>query len=501
MPYDLRDHRALRVDTFIQTERAASPAAPPATGAEPPLVVDLDGTLVRSDLLVESFLALLSAAPGRALAALWALRRGKAAFKAAVADHAAVEASTLPYDADVLAAVRAARADGRETVLASASDVRLVQAVAAYLNLFDVVLGSETGTNLAGSRKADALAARYGEGGFDYVGDHPVDRTVWARARRAFVARPSARFARRLAREGVEVEPLGARRPAGRAHLRALRPHQWLKNALIFAPPLAGHAPLSALLACLAAFVSFSLCASSVYVLNDLLDISSDRDHARKRRRPFASGDVPLLHGALMAPLLLLAAAAVGAFLPVRFLLVLAGYFALTLSYSLGLKRLVMIDVVTLACLYGARLLAGSAASDVTLSHWLEALAVFLFLSLALVKRLAELVDRISAGKGDPAGRGYRLSDLPMVEAMAASAGFVAVVVLALYLNSPDVGVLYRYPHRLWLICVVVLYWVSRMLITAHRGEMHDDPVVYAVRDRASQVCGLVCAVVVGASL
>ena len=497
LPHDLRDHRALRVDTSIQTGRAA----PAAAGAGPPLVVDLDGTLVRSDLLVESFLALVSAFPGRALAALWALRRGKAAFKAAVADHAAVEAATLPYDEDVLAAVRAARAEGRPTVLASASDVRLVRAVAAHLDAFDAVLGSEPGTNLAGERKADALAARYGEGGFDYVGDHPVDRAVWTRARRAVVVRPSARFARRLEREGLAVEPLGVRRPALRPHLRALRPHQWLKNALIFAPPLAGHAPPPALLACLLAFVSFSLCASSVYVLNDLLDLASDRDHARKRRRPFASGDVPLAHGALMAPLLLLAAVAVGAFLPGRFLMVLAGYFALTLSYSLGLKRLVMIDVVTLACLYGARLLAGSAASDVLLSHWLEALAVFLFLSLALVKRLAELVDRIAAGKGDPAGRGYRLSDLPMVEAMAAASGFVAVVVLALYLNSPDVGVLYRYPHRLWLICVVVLYWVSRMLITAHRGEMHDDPVVYAVRDRASQVCGLLCAAVVACAL
>ncbi|MBE7216952.1 MAG: UbiA family prenyltransferase [Caulobacteraceae bacterium] len=491
------------MDSFAEPERAApaAPAAAAASASGPPLVVDLDGTLIRSDLLVESFLSLLSARPLQALRCLGALRRGKAAFKAALADHALVDAHTLPYDPAVLALVQAARAEGRSTVLASASDARYVRQVAEHLGGFDAVLGTEGDANLSGPAKADALAALYGERGFDYVGDHAVDAPVWRRARRAYVKAPGPRLRRRLQREGLVAEPVGERGARARAWLKALRPHQWLKNALVFLPPLAGHAFGAPLLACVAAFVAFSLCASSVYLLNDLLDLRADREHARKRRRPFASGDAPLLQGLLLAPLLLIGAVAIGVFLPPRFLLVLAGYFTLTLAYSLGLKRIVMIDVVTLACLYGARLLAGSAASDVPLSHWLEALSVFLFLSLALVKRSAELVDRIQAGKGDPSGRDYRLSDLPMVEAMGAAAGFTAVLVLALYLNSPDVDALYRRSHRLWLICVVVLYWVCRMLMKAHRGEMHDDPVVFAVRDRASLVCGAVCAAVVASAL
>ena len=474
-----------------------------ATAREPPLVVDLDGTLIRSDLLVESYLSLLGADPRAAVAALGALRDGKAAFKARIADAATVDVATLPFDEDVLALVRAARAAGRETHLASASDHRYVEAVAAHLGLFDGAEGSRDGRNLSGREKADMLAGRFGERGFDYVGDAAVDAAVWSRARTAYAVAPSARLKRRLAREDLTVQPVGASRGAARALLKAMRPHQWLKNLLVFAPLAAGHDfALLAGVRALAAFVAFSLVASSVYLLNDLLDLRSDREHARKRLRPFASGRAPLLPGALLAPVLLLAGAAVSAFLPWRFGAALAGYYVLTLAYSFQLKRVMTVDVIALACLYGARLVAGGYATDTPLSPWLEALAVFLFLSLALVKRAGELADRIASGRGDPAGRGYRLGDLPMVEGMAAAAGYVAVLVLALYFNSAAVGALYAKPHRLWLICVVVLYWVSRMLMKAHRGEMHDDPLVFATRDPASQVCGVIAAgALVAASL
>ncbi len=470
---------------------------------EPPLVVDLDGTLIRSDLLVESFLALLGADPGAALRALGALQGGKAAFKAALADRAVVDVTTLPFDEDVLALVRAARAQGRETHLASASDHRYVAAVAAHLGLFDGAEGSAGGRNLSGEAKAQALAARFGEGGFDYVGDAAVDVAVWGRARTAYVVAPSARLSRRLARADLAPRSVGRREGGVRPYVRAMRPHQWLKNALVFAPLLAGHAfTPGAFASSAAAFVAFSLVASSVYLLNDLLDLRSDREHARKRLRPFASGRASPLHGALLAPVLLLAGAAVAFALPWRFGAALAGYYALTAAYSFALKRVMTVDVIALACLYGVRLVAGGYATNTPLSPWLEALAVFLFLSLALVKRAGELADRLAAGRGDPAGRGYRLSDLPVVVSMAAASGYLAVLVLALYFNSPAVEVLYAKPHRLWLICVVVLYWVSRMLMKAHRGEMHDDPLVFAVRDRASLVCGAVAAAaVVGANL
>ncbi len=469
----------------------------------PPLVVDLDGTLIRSDLLVESYLSLLGADPRGALSALGALRHGKAAFKARIADTAIVDVTTLPFDEDVLALIRMARAEGRETHLASASDHRYVAAVAEHLGLFDGAEGSQGGRNLSGREKADTLAARFGERGFDYVGDAAVDAAVWSRARTAYAVAPSAKLSRSLKRQGIAAEPVGVRRGGARALLKAMRPHQWLKNLLVFAPMAAGHDfSLPTAARAVAAFVAFSLVASSVYLLNDLLDLRNDREHARKRLRPFASGRAPLVHGAVLAPALLVAGAAIALFVPWKFGAALAGYYALTLAYSFWLKRVMTVDVIALACLYGARLVAGGYATDVPLSPWLEALAVFFFLSLALVKRAGELADRIAAGRGDPAGRGYRLSDLPMVEGMAAASGYVAVLVLALYFNSQDVGALYAKPHRLWLICVVVLYWVSRMLMKAHRGEMHDDPIVFAVRDRASQLCGAIAgAALVAANL
>ncbi len=485
-------------DLVEDTALAADGGAP----VGPPLVVDLDGTLIRTDLLVESFLSLAGADPRDAMRAIFALRHGKAAMKAAIADAALIDVATLPFDEAVLAFIAEQRAIGRPVVLASASDRRYVEAVAEHLGLFDTVLGSEGGVNLSGVRKADRLVALYGEGGFDYIGDAAVDCEVWSRARRAYAKAPSKGLARTIARKGVAAETIGERSGGLRHYIKALRPHQWLKNVLVFAPALGAHAfSMLSLLACVAAFVSFSLCASSVYLLNDLLDLRNDRDHARKRKRPFASGAVPLAHGILMVPALLLIAVGIGAFLPFKFLLGLMAYWVLTTSYSFKLKRVVMIDVIVLACLYGARILAGSLATGIALSPWLGALSVFVFTSLALIKRCTELVDRIAAGKGDPKGRGYQLADLPILEAMAAAAGFVAVLVLALYLNSPDVNHLYRYPHRLWLLCVVVLYWISRILIKAHRGEMHDDPVVFAVRDRVSQICGLISVAVVGFSL
>jgi 4-hydroxybenzoate polyprenyltransferase len=462
-----------------------------------PLVVDLDGTLIRSDLLVESFLVLLSEKPLAALKTLGALRKGKSALKASLADQATLDFATLPFDEEVLAFIVAARAEGRSVHLASASDDRYVQAVAEHLGLFDSAIGSHTSRNLSSSEKAEHLVRVFGEGGFDYLGDCKADLKVWARARRAYYKPLSGGVMRRLRKSGVESECVGTRHLHLKAYIRAVRPHQWMKNVLIFAPVVAAHAFGPQLLAALAAFISFSLCASSVYLLNDLLDLKSDREHARKRKRPFASGRALLAHGAVLAPLLLFASVAIAVFLPPKFQLVLAGYYGLTLAYSFWLKRKMMVDVIALACLYGARLVAGSAATGIELSRWLEALAIFLFLSLALVKRSTELTDRLQAGKGDPGGRGYKLTDLPIVEAMAAASAYTAVLVLALYLSSPDVGALYSHPHRLWALCVILLYWIGRILMKAHRGEMHDDPVVYAVRDRVSQICGVLFGVVV----
>jgi 4-hydroxybenzoate polyprenyltransferase len=277
--------------------------------------------------------------------------------------------------------------------------------------------------------------------------------------------------------------------------MRTLRAHQWLKNLLVFAPALAAHRP-DALPTGILAFISFSLCASSMYILNDLVDLRNDRAHPRKRLRSFAAGRIPIVHGVALVPVLLLGSLLVTLFLPAEFALVVTTYFILTCAYSLDLKRRMLVDVVALACLYGSRLLAGSSATGIPLSPWLLAFALFLFFSLALVKRCAELVDNLEKGKGDPKGRGYRLDDLQILGSMATASGYVSVLVLALYINSDAVSKLYPHPDRLWLNCILLLFWVSRMIMITHRGGMRDDPLVFAATDRVSQLILLGCAIV-----
>lgn len=467
-------------------------------GALPVLAVDLDGTLIRSDLLWETLLDRLAHDPRDALAALARLPAGRAALKARLAGDTALDVAHLPYRAEVLDLIAAHRAAGGRVALVTASDIRLAEAVAAHLGCFDEVHGSTPDRNLKGPAKAAFLAGRFGAGGFDYAGDSRADLAVWGRARQAVTvgAGPALRRAAEVAAPGaLHLAP-----PTGRwrGHLKALRPHQWLKNLLVFLPALAAHAtdPAVWAAACLA-FVAFSLTASSVYVLNDLLDLGPDRAHPRKRRRPFASGAVPLVHGLAMAPGLLAAAVAVAlAALPPVFLLVLAGYYALTLAYSLWIKRKLVADICALAGLYTARIMAGAAATGVMLSPWMLAFSGFLFLSLAAVKRQAELVDGIARGRDRAAGRAYQAGDLPIVAAMAIASGFLSVLVLALYIASPEVRALYPRPEILWAACPVLLYWISRTVMLAHRGRMTDDPVIYAVRDRVSLACGAAMAAV-----
>lgn len=468
-----------------------------STAPKPPLVVDLDGTLIKGDLLAQSFFALLSARPLRAMAALAALLRGRAAFKAAVAAEASIDCNTLPFNPELLALVRAERARGRAIYLASASDRRIVGAVASALGLFDGIFASEGKTNLAGAAKAKALCDAFGEGGYDYAGNARVDMPVWNSARAVWVAGADARLQRQILARFPEARIVD---PAQRRlvdDLRTLRVHQWLKNLLIVVPAATAHRfmPATALMLALAV-LSFSFCASSAYLANDLLDLGNDRAHARKRDRPLASGSVPLGHALALMPALLVLAVALAWPLPRDFLALLVAYYVLTMGYSLVLKRKLIVDVVTLACLYGMRLAAGAVAVAVPLSPWFVAFSVFFFLCLALVKRCTEIADRIVKGDGDPKGRGYIQRDLPMLEAMAAGTGYVAIMIFALYINSPAVTALYRSPQDLWAICLVLFYWISRVLLLTHRGEMHDDPVVFAATDLKSLACGALVVVI-----
>lgn len=457
------------------------------------LVVDLDGTLMRGDLLHESTLKLAQRRPVLLpLLPLW-LAGGKARLKQRIAEQVSIDPATLPYDPELLAWLAEQRAAQRRLVLCTASDRRYAEAVAAHLGLFDEVIASDGERNLAGSGKARALVERFGEHGFDYAGNSRADLRVWPHARRAVVVNADAALQRRAsARFDVErIFPPPAR--SARTWLRAMRPHQWLKNLLVLLP-LAGarHVdPAALLLAGLLAFLAFGLCASAVYILNDLLDLESDRAHPSKRLRPFAAGELSVPQGLGFALLLLAGAAALALLLPRLFGLWLAAYFGLTLAYSLHLKRRVIADCLTLGILYTLRIVAGCAAMGLQPSFWLLAFSLFLFISLAFVKRFSELSAVLKQGRNETRGRGYLASDLGLVQAMGVASGFGAVLLLALYIDNSTVSRLYRQPELLWLTIPVQFYWISRMWMQAQRGNMHEDPVVFALRDRYSLVCGL----------
>jgi 4-hydroxybenzoate polyprenyltransferase/phosphoserine phosphatase len=466
----------------------------------PALCVDLDGTLIHSDLLLESLLLLLKQNPLYVFAAvLWLVRGGKARLKDEIAARVTLNPAALPYNTELIAWIEAERGTGREVWLCTAANERLANLVAQHVKLFDGVMASDARNNLAGQRKADQLVERFGRGEFDYCGNERRDLSIWSCARSAIVVNGSASLERQARAAVTIAKAFPARARILRAMVRALRPHQWVKNILLLVPLLAAHrlGELESLAYGLAGLVAFCLCASSVYLVNDMLDLEADRGHPRKSRRPLAAGDLPIALGLLLAPLLLGLAAAIAAFLPPKFQLCLAAYYILTLGYSLKLKRLLLVDAVALAGLYTLRIIAGAGAVTVALSFWLLLFSVFLFLSLAFVKRYAELDALRRQQKLQAVGRGYHVEDLAVLQSFGTAAGYLSVLVLALYINSPEIQALYSRPKAIWMLCVLMLYWVSRIWMTAHRGNMQDDPVVYALRDRVSLGIGLLAAITV----
>ena len=457
------------------------------------LVVDLDGTLLRSDMLFESFCSACGRDWRSPFLALAALTGGRAALKRHLASVSAVEVATLPYDARVLAYIKAWRESGGKTALVTASDRDFAEAIAAHLGVFDEVHGSDGTLNLKGERKARFVAERFGRRRFTYMGDAAADLPVWECAARAITVNAPPALRRDAERVSESVEHLVTDARSAKSYYRALRPHQWLKNLLVFVPMLAAHRfDGSTVLLSVLAFICFSLVASSVYVLNDLLDLTADRAHPRKQNRPFASGRLPIVHGMGMAAGLLMLGALFALAIGGDFLLLMAGYYLLTTVYSLHLKRRIVIDICVLAGLYTIRIVAGGLATGIPLSVWLLAFSVFFFLSLAAVKRQTELIDSAGRGKLKAGGRGYHVNDLPIISMIAIGSGYVSVLVMTLYVNSPAVTELYARPEALLGVSAVLLYWITRTVMVAHRGNMHDDPLVYAAKDRVSQLCLLI---------
>ena len=461
---------------------------------KPVLVVDLDGTLLRSDMLYETFWSAFGRDWKSPFTSLNALLKGKASLKRHLAQAGDLDVALLPFDEGVIDYITTWRAGGGQAVLVTATDETIARQIGEHLGLFDAVYGSDGVRNLKGPNKAEFLKTQYAEGaGFAYMGDTKADLPVWEAAAQTITVNLPAALKAQVDRRGGEIEHLTTVTRSIRPYIKAIRPHQWLKNVLAFLPMLAAHQyDGMTFLFTVLAFIAFSMVASSAYVFNDLLDLSADRVHPRKKLRPFASGAVPIAHGTVMGVGLLGLGLAIGVYLGPAFFAVIAVYYVITTAYSLDLKRRTVIDICTLASLYTLRIVAGGAAAGIPLSVWLLAFSLFFFLSLAAVKRQAELIDTAKRGKLDVSGRGYQVDDLPLITQIAISAGYVSVLVMALYVNSPAVIDLYTYPIALWGVCLILLYWITRIVMITHRGRMDDDPVVFGAKDRVSQICFVV---------
>lgn len=460
-----------------------------------PLCVDLDRTLIASDALWESFLLLLKSHPFSLLLFPFWLLKGRAVMKRRIADRVTPNPAALPYRPEVLAYLERAKEEGRTLHLVTASDQRIADAVAAHLGIFEDAFGSDGSTNLKARHKREHLLERFGEGRFDYLGDSASDLVIWKGAGRAICVAASEGTVAKAKRQGpVEVVALQDQ-PKLKAMVKALRPHQWLKNSLLFVAAILAHkyTDLTVMTRAVAGFAAFSLVASSVYVLNDLLDLESDRQHRTKKNRPFAAGRLSIPFGLTMAPIVAATGIAISLLLTPRlFTAVLGGYLLLTTAYSVYLKRKLIVDVLTLAGLFTYRVIAGGVAADVPVSFWLLGFSMFFFTGLAFVKRYSEVVAIMARDESKVPGRNYWVADLDIIKAVGPACGLMAVLVFCLYINSPKVAELYPRPEALWLIAPVMLYWITRIWFLAARNQLDDDPVVFALSDRISHLAAVV---------
>jgi 4-hydroxybenzoate polyprenyltransferase/phosphoserine phosphatase len=455
-----------------------------------PLAVDLDGTLIKTDLLLESVCSLLRQQPLALFALPFWLLKGRARLKREIAQRVQLDPALLPYRTELLDYLRAEHDKGRSIVLATASDQRFARHVADHLQLFDMVLASDGITNLAAKRKRARLVAEFGEKGFDYVGDESRDLAVWSSARKAIVVSPNPRLKQAVVKVSQLEAAFEEPGPSVGEYLSALRPQQWLKNILVFVPLFSAHlfAEPVLLIRTMIAFVAFCCCASGGYLVNDLCDLPADRHHPSKRLRPFASGRLPLAYGFAMAPVLAVIGCLLAGLLSGLSLGIVVLYFIVAAAYSFSLKKEALLDVFTLASLYTLRIIEGGFAAAVPLSVWLLAFSMFLFLSLAFIKRYAELVIMRGIDGDHAKARSYELSDAELLVSTGTASGYAAVLVLSLYIASGSVKVLYSTHEVLWLVCPVLLYWIGYLWMVAHRGNMYHDPLVFAVRDRTSRI-------------
>jgi 4-hydroxybenzoate polyprenyltransferase/phosphoserine phosphatase len=478
------EHQRANTDTPFIAE--CSPLNPDgdseAASLAIPLVVDLDGTLTPIDTLVESVIRAVKHNPFVLFLLPFWLAKGRAAFKAHIANISGFSAKNIPYRESVLSYLKEQKARGREIVLATAAHRSIAESVAAELGIFEKVICSDERVNMKGRVKLASIRQQVGQS-FAYIGDTPADIPIWRECRAALLV-GSPRGCPEI-RRTIPIEHEFTSHKANIATwLRALRVHQWTKNTLIFVPLLTSFAFLdvSKFVAAMLAFVAFSLAASATYLVNDLWDLDNDRSHPRKCLRPLANAQIGAASALLVSVILLATALIVAATVNGAFLVALLAYLIVTSAYSWALKKIMLIDVLVLACLYTLRILAGSVAIGVLTSSWLLVFSVFIFLSLALVKRCSELMS-LSSATGAARGRDYRVSDLAVLWPLGVGAGLCSVIVFGLFVSTLESEGRYATPELMWIVCLGLIYWIARLWIKTVRSEMHDDPVVFALKD------------------
>jgi len=466
-----------------------------------PLCVDLDGTLVRSDMLIESILILARQSPWSLFKLPHWLIKGKSVLKHEVAQRCDLSDAVVPYNQEVIDYVTNERSK-RKAVLVTGSHHSIAELVQQQTGLFDEIKGSDESVNLTSHRKGEWLVSEFGEQGFDYIGNDSDDLNVWPLAREAMVVSRPNGIVSKTSQTFSKIFELPSTNV--KDYLSLLRVHQWSKNVLVLVPfaldQRFGDWPST--FAILLAFFAMCLLASLTYIVNDMLDLQADRQNETKAKRALPSTRITLEEGAKIGLLLALAVVILGFFLPAAFNLILLCYTAMTLSYSFVLKRYVILDVCMIAALHTLRVVGGTVAIAAEWSFWLLAFSMFIFFSLALAKRVAELINLQKANKEKTLGRDYRVSDLPVLISTGVSTGYLSVLIVALYINSDKVRVMYNTPDFLWLVCPILMYWIGRLWMITARGEMHEDPIIFAMRDRTSlDIAGVVAVVVVAAKL
>lgn len=466
------------------------------------LVCDLDECLIKTDALYEQWLILLKTKPLIFFLSVFWLLKGKAYFKNKLAIHTTINAQLLPYRAEIVGIIKSYRDQKKgQVILASASPFPWIESIANHLGFFDHVIGSSEEKNFKGKNKLEAVKNIIGDKKFSYIGDHMVDLALWQDSSGIIAVNPSSELKLKIEELKKPTQFIVDKKNTWKLLIKQIRPHQWVKNALVFLPALAGHQFLQSttLIDCLIAFAGFSFSASFVYVLNDLLDLSADRNHHTKKLRPFASGNLSIKWGLLLLPALLLSTVFFASLLPAQFFGWITTYLILNLAYSFYLKQSVVIDIIILSLMYTLRVFAGSAAASVPVSEWLLSFSTLFFFSLACVKRYIELIR--SRNKITLDGRGYRQVDHSIIKSLGVGSGLLSILIILLYLQSTDVRALYKNPQTLWYATPILLFWVSRIWLLTNRDEINDDPVVFAVKDKVSWICLALIGIIFGASL